>query len=190
MSETPKQEKTQAAGAASGCNDLLGGMTAIENLHNNQQQADMDGVMVTVSKQALDEALAELERRADLIEAMDERMEGEGLDRCQKCGTFAQVQRFVAGHPCQDVCIGCQVTPNAGGKRAMSKERSDAAKSPLDRLVMWLWSIAWRKWMLDSRGNRLTVVNVKGWRTAIVESKWESRKTITPCFSILGIKFE
>lgn len=72
----------------------------------------------------------------------------------------------------------------------MSAERSDAAKSPLDRLVMWFWSIVWKRWLVDYRGSPLTVVKVKGWRTAIVESNSEPRKTITPCFTVLGVRFE
>lgn len=58
------------------------------------------------------------------------------------------------------------------------------------RLLGWLWSAVWRRWMLDSRGRKLRVVRVKGWRTALVEGYYGERQTITPCFSIFRWRFE
>lgn len=40
---------------------------ASENLRNNQKQADMDGCMVQVSRQAVDEVLAEYDRMRALL---------------------------------------------------------------------------------------------------------------------------
>ena len=59
----------------------------------------------------------------------------------------------------------------------------------LDRFVIWFWTVAWKRWLVDRKGNRMTVVKVKGWRTAIVDSKGGSRKTISPCFTVLGVHF-
>ena len=69
-------------------------------------------------------------------------------------------------------------------------ESREDAKRPVERLVIWLWSVVWSRWLIDCKGSKMTVVKVKGWRTAIVESRCESRKTITPCFAILGYKFD
>lgn len=74
----------------------------------------------------------------------------------------------------------------------MTRAKTKAACSsvPLDPLVGWLWGLMWRRWMTDCNGNRLTVVRVKGWRTAVVESKTEPRKTMTPCFTVFGLRFD
>jgi hypothetical protein len=44
--------------------------------------------------------------------------------------------------------------------------------------------------MTGPGGQPRRVVRVKGWRTAIIESDWEMRQTITPCFSIFGWRFD
>ena len=55
---------------------------AIDNLRNNQQQLDQDGVMVGVSRQALDEVLAHIDAQRDemveWINAMMNMVEGDG----------------------------------------------------------------------------------------------------------------
>lgn len=51
--------------------DELKPVAAIEQLTNHQQQADMDGTFVTVSRQALDEVLAYVTRAEPLRAAPD-----------------------------------------------------------------------------------------------------------------------
>lgn len=48
-----------------------------------------------------------------------------------------------------------------------------------------VWSLVFRRWLVGCR-----VVRVVGWRTAIVEGDRVSRHRITPCFTVLGIKFD
>ncbi len=81
---------------------------------------------------------------------------------------------------------------NVRGKKRINKVKKcrNASLRLFDRFVICIWALIWRRWLVDCRGNRMRVVMLKGWRTAIVESNWESRKTITPCFSILGVKFD
>lgn len=55
----------------------------------------------------------------------------------------------------------------------------------MQKILIPIWSIVFRKWLHDIR-----VVKVKGWRTALVEGEKVSRYTITPCFSLFGIKFD
>lgn len=114
--ETQDQNDAPLVSAASGCNDLLGGIAEKHKELMCWRTATFCGgadKKIDGMRMAIEELCGHAGGLNRLIEAMDERMEGEGLDRCPKCGTFAQVQRFVAGHPCQDVCIGCKVTPNA-----------------------------------------------------------------------------
>lgn len=49
------------------------------------------------------------------------------------------------------------------------------------KIVRWLWSIIYKKHLWDDFHKcHRTVIKVKGWRTAIVDSKTQ-RYTITPC---------
>jgi hypothetical protein len=48
----------------------------------------------------------------------------------------------------------------------------------LDRMVSALWRWTWQHWLSD--GDK--VIRVKGWRTALVESRSGQRSTITPLF--------
>ena len=57
-------------------------------------------------------------------------------------------------------------------------------------IINLLWGFVWHRWMFACNGDRRRVVRVKGWRTAVVESRYESRQVITPCFTIFGIKFD
>jgi hypothetical protein len=53
-------------------------------------------------------------------------------------------------------------------------------------LLNFLFSVIYRRWLWDSFAERYeTVVRVKGWRTAIVESAG-ARKVISPCFLWFG----
>lgn len=57
-------------------------------------------------------------------------------------------------------------------------------------MLLRLWALVWRRWMTGCDGEQLRIVRVKGWRTALVEGNKTTRQTITPCFTILGIKFD
>lgn len=70
------------------------------------------------------------------------------------------------------------------------QETRHAVGRLLNRLVIWLWATIWHRWLFDSRSNKMRVVKVKGWRTALVESDWQARQTITPCFTLLGYEFD
>ena len=58
--------------------------------------------------------------------------------------------------------------------------------------MRFLFSIIWRRWLTDTfYGDYKKVVRIKGWRTALVESrKGGNRQTISPCFTIFGVKFD
>jgi len=45
------------------------------------------------------------------------------------------------------------------------------------RFTRWLWALVWRKHLVDRK-----VVEVKGWRTALVDGNMYTRETITPLF--------
>lgn len=60
----------------------------------------------------------------------------------------------------------------------------------IEKIKNHLWAIVWYRWMTTASGHRRTVVKVKGWRTAIVDSKVERRQTITPCFKFFGVDFD
>lgn len=73
---------------------------------------------------------------------------------------------------------------------AYAKTDPGIRRSRLSSLVGLLWAFFWRRWMIGPDGHKRRVVRVKGWRTAIIESDWEMRQTITPCFSIFGWQFD
>jgi hypothetical protein len=50
----------------------------------------------------------------------------------------------------------------------------------LERLVSALWAVVWRRWLAP--GDK--VIRVKGWRTALIETRAGARQTITPLFSV------
>lgn len=52
-----------------------------------------------------------------------------------------------------------------------------------------LFSLVWRKWLTDGPNRPLKVVKVLGWRTAIVDTVFGGRKTISPCFKLFGKEF-
>lgn len=59
----------------------------------------------------------------------------------------------------------------------------------IDRIVIIIYGIVWRRRLTDGKEN-MTIVKVKGWRTAIIESNRKSRHTITHCFKLFGIEFD
>jgi len=69
------------------------------------------------------------------------------------------------------------------------KDKTSSTTNPklkasiLERMVILLWSLVWRHWLLDGHtGKYCKVVRVKGWRTALVDSPSKARMTITPMF--------
>lgn len=51
------------------------------------------------------------------------------------------------------------------------------------RFVIWIWSRVYRKWLRQRDGEGYDrVVLVKGWRTALVDTRGGSRMTISPRF--------
>ncbi len=58
------------------------------------------------------------------------------------------------------------------------------------KILIFLWSIVWREWLFDWKKQPLKVIKVKGWRTALVETKAGHRETITPCFYLFGKLFD
>ena len=58
-------------------------------------------------------------------------------------------------------------------------------------MLKLLYKIIYRKWLWnDFHKCHDTVLEVKGWRTARVETKGGSRKLMSPCFKICGIEFD
>ena len=58
----------------------------------------------------------------------------------------------------------------------------------------WLFSKVYKNWLADSyyaHGAKKSrrVIKVKGWRCALVETYSGQRTTMSPCFKLLGIKF-
>jgi hypothetical protein len=55
----------------------------------------------------------------------------------------------------------------------------------MQKFLCLFFKIIYYRWTKDCK-----VIKVKGWRTAIIDSPKESRRTITPCFKILFWNFE
>lgn len=47
-----------------------------------------------------------------------------------------------------------------------------------NRLVCRLWAFVYRRWMDEGD----VVVGVRGWRTALIDTKYGARQTRCPCF--------
>jgi hypothetical protein len=54
-------------------------------------------------------------------------------------------------------------------------------------MIKLLWKLIWNRYLTESD---YTVVKVKGWRSALIETKYGSRKNVTICFTLFGIKFD
>ena len=50
------------------------------------------------------------------------------------------------------------------------------------RMLCWIFAVVYRRWLWDDwAGKPATVVKVKGWRTALIDSS-RGRSTMTPLF--------
>ena len=55
----------------------------------------------------------------------------------------------------------------------------------------WLFKILYKKWLWnDFHKCYDKILEVKGWRTARVETKGGTRSLMSPCFKIFGINFD
>jgi len=52
----------------------------------------------------------------------------------------------------------------------------------IQKLLCWLYPIFYSKWLTDTSGENSKVIKVRGWRTALIETRWGTRMTITICF--------
>jgi hypothetical protein len=60
------------------------------------------------------------------------------------------------------------------------------SKIGYNKFVRWLWGRIYKKWLYVSFYKDYSdVVQVKGWRTALVEDKGKHRSTMTPIFWFL-----
>lgn len=61
----------------------------------------------------------------------------------------------------------------------------------MTNLLNYLWSRIYRKWLWnDHTQDYDEVTKVFGWRCARTKSKSGMVKTIMPCFTILGVRFD
>jgi len=57
--------------------------------------------------------------------------------------------------------------------------------------MKWLFSITWKRWLWNEHNQQYDkVIEVKGWRTALVDRRGGGRITMSPCFKILGFRFD
>jgi hypothetical protein len=53
-------------------------------------------------------------------------------------------------------------------------------------VLSFIFSLVYRKWLEE--GDK--VLKVRGWRTALVETKYKNRRCMTPCFKLFGKSFD
>lgn len=59
------------------------------------------------------------------------------------------------------------------------------------KTVKWLYSKVWKRWLWNDFYQCYdTVLEVKGWRTARIESKGGARQISSPCFKLFWIEFK
>jgi hypothetical protein len=58
-------------------------------------------------------------------------------------------------------------------------------RSVMQHVLCFVFSLIYKRWLYDDYSKSFdTVVKVKGWRTALVDSKGGSRRSMSPCFWI------
>ena len=51
------------------------------------------------------------------------------------------------------------------------------------RWICWVWAKVYRRWLWNDFYKEYDeVVQVRGWRTALIDTKGGARQTISPCF--------
>jgi len=59
------------------------------------------------------------------------------------------------------------------------------------KIIKTIYSFVYRKWLWNEHSRSYDkVLEVKGWRTARIETKSGQRYVTSPCFKILGIRFD
>lgn len=135
---------------------MLEPAAAIEQLTNHQQQADMDGVFVTVSRQALEEVLDYLRtpptsQSGDaLVEELKRALAWHdyemSIDEIEQGGpSFRQFQRLTDGaysHLAKTIILPIITRERAAARAEGRREGIEEAAKIIDRVRLWLPNVA------------------------------------------------
>lgn len=51
-------------------------------------------------------------------------------------------------------------------------------------LIKFIYGLIWKNWLFGDK-----VLEVKGWRTALLETRFGARLVSSPCFKLFGVEF-